>query len=109
VRQNIPDEFVEQWKVIGPVLDALGSTVRQHIITLFEPNEKINIKNIAERFNLSRTAVVHHINTLLDAGVLKSERVGKEMIMSVDWEMVSMAVDKVIAYAVRYGLPVEKK
>jgi predicted transcriptional regulator len=81
-----------------PILEALGSVTRQRILLLFEPGEQINIKNVAEQFNLSRTAVVHHINVLQEAGVLKGERVGKEVIMYVDWNMVTKTLGRVVSF-----------
>jgi DNA-binding transcriptional ArsR family regulator len=53
---------------------------------------------VAEQFNLSRTAVVHHINVLQEAGVLKGERVGKEVIMLVDWNMVTRTLGRVVSF-----------
>ncbi len=73
-------------------MTALGSITRQRIIMLFEPGEELNIKKIADQFNLSRTAVVHHI------GVLKGERVGKEVVMFVDWDLISLTMDKIKGY-----------
>ena len=95
MRNESPKDIVAQWKVIGPVMAALGSVVRQRIIMLFEPGEQLNIKRIADQFNLSRTAVAHHIGVLQEAGVLKGERVGKEVLMYVDWDLILLAVDKV--------------
>jgi len=88
-----------------PILEALGSVTRQRILLLFEPGEQINIKNVAEQFNLSRTAVVHHINVLQEAGVLKGERVGKEVIMYVDWNTVTRTLGRVLAFIKeKYGV-----
>ncbi|MDR0881470.1 MAG: winged helix-turn-helix domain-containing protein [Candidatus Adiutrix sp.] len=99
MRNEIPKNIVEQWKVIGPVMAALGSVIRQRIIMIFEPGEQLNIKRIADQFNLSRTAVAHHIGVLQEAGVLKGERVGKEVLMYVDWDLILRAVDKVKSQA----------
>ena len=98
MRTDFSNEVIEQWKVIGPVMTALGSITRQRIIMLFEPGEQLNIKRIADQFNLSRTAVVHHIGVLQDAGILKGERVGKEVVMYVDWELISTTLEKIKIY-----------
>ena len=103
MRTDFSSDVIEQWKIIGPVLTALGSITRQRIIMLFEPGEQLNIKRIADQFNLSRTAVVHHIGVLQDAGILKGERVGKEVVMFVDWELISMTMDKIKTYIDLFG------
>ena len=97
MRKGIPPETISKWEAAAPILEALGSFTRQRILLLFEPGEQINIKNVAEQFNLSRTAVVHHIGVLQDAGILKGERVGKEVIMYVDWSMITKSLDQVIS------------
>ncbi len=79
-------------------MTALGSVTRQRIVMLFEPGECLNIKKIADQFNLSRTAVVHHIGVLQEAGILKGERVGKEVVMFVDWDLISLTMDKIKGY-----------
>lgn len=104
MRTEYSNEVMAQWKVIGPVMTALGSPTRQRIIMLFEPGEHLNIKRIADQFNLSRTAVVHHIGVLQDAGILKGERVGKEVVMYVDWDTVALAINKIKTYMKNYGV-----
>lgn len=103
MRTEFSSEVIEQWKIIGPVMTALGSITRQRIIMLFEPGEQLNIKKIADQFNLSRTAVVHHIGVLQDAGILKGERVGKEVVMFVDWDLIVLAMDKIKTYIAAFG------
>ena len=104
MRTDFSNEVTERWKVIGPVMTALGSITRQRILLLFEPGEQLNIKKIADQFNLSRTAVVHHIGVLQDAGILKGERVGKEVLMYVDWDLISTTMDNIKSYIVDFGL-----
>lgn len=96
-RTYITDPF-EQLKEASEVMAALGSVTRQRILMLFEGRDRLNIKDIADRFNLSRTAVVHHIGVLQDAGILKGERVGKEMVLDVDWAMIADALNKMLDY-----------
>jgi len=98
MRKNIPPDLLGRWEATAPILEALGSITRQRILLLFEPGEQINIKTIAEQFNLSRTAVVHHISVLQDAGILKGERVGKEVIMFVDWQVILKAMAEISSF-----------
>ncbi|MDR2725915.1 MAG: helix-turn-helix domain-containing protein [Candidatus Adiutrix sp.] len=97
MRREIAPDIISKWGAAAPILEALGSVTRQRILLLFEPGEQINIKNVAEQFNLSRTAVVHHISVLQEAGILKGERVGKEVIMYVDWNVITQALGRVIS------------
>ncbi|MGL4208180.1 MAG: winged helix-turn-helix domain-containing protein [Candidatus Adiutrix sp.] len=103
MRTEFSNDVIQQWKTVGPVMTALGSITRQRIIMLFEPEEQLNIKRIADQFNLSRTAVAHHIGVLQDAGILKGERVGKEVIMDVDWELILTTLDKMKTYIATFG------
>lgn len=98
MKTDFSTEAVGEWRVVAPVLNALGSTTRQRIVMLFDPGEHLNIKTIAEQFDLSRTAVVHHINVLQEAGIIKGERVGKELLLYVDWRLVAATMDRVKAY-----------
>ncbi len=103
MRTEVSTDIIDQWKIIGPVMTALGSITRQRIIMLFEPGEQLNIKRIADQFNLSRTAVVHHIGVLQDAGILKGERVGKEVVMFVDWDLIALTMDRIKSYIAAFG------
>ena len=105
MRKYIPEDAAERLARVGPVFDAIGPVIRQNIVMMFEPGEEINIKTIAAQFKLSRTAVVHHINTLLDAGVLKGRRIGKEVLLTIYFEVVAEALDIVAEYIEQYGDP----
>jgi DNA-binding transcriptional ArsR family regulator len=52
---------------------------RQRILLMFEPGEQLNVGQIVGTSTLSRSALSHHLRVLRDAGVLKSEKVGKEV------------------------------
>ena len=74
------------------VFSALGDPVRQRILLLFEPGESLSIKDIAGMFDLSRTAVVHHLAVLERAGILAQRRSGKAALYSTRPEVVLEAV-----------------
>lgn len=74
------------------IFSALGDPVRQRILLLFEPGEALSIKDIAESFELSRTAVVHHLTVLERAGILARRRSGKASLYSTRPEVVLEAV-----------------
>ncbi len=67
------------WKNISSVFTALGDEHRQRILLTFEPGERLNVGQIVEVSTLSRSAVSHHLKILRLAGVLESEKIGKEV------------------------------
>ena len=80
------------------IFSALGDPVRQRILLLFEPGESLSIKEIADLFALSRTAVVHHLNVLERAGILRQRREGKAALYSLEPAVVLDAVTAVRDY-----------
>ncbi|UQZ90128.1 ArsR family transcriptional regulator [Deltaproteobacteria bacterium Smac51] len=103
MRKSIPKDVAGEWEKVARVLDALGSDMRQSIFMLFEPGEWISVKQLSVRFNMARTAILYHINALQEAGVVKSRKRGKDVILSVDFEVVDRVADKVLAYIKKYG------
>lgn len=73
--QTLPDA----WKPMSRVFTALGDEHRQRILLLFEQGERLNVGMIAEVSTLSRPTVSHHLKILREAGVLRSEKIGKEV------------------------------
>jgi DNA-binding transcriptional ArsR family regulator len=71
----IPDA----WSNIARVFTALGDEHRQRILLTFEPGEHLNVGQIVAVSTLSRSAVSHHLKILREAGVLDSEKIGKEV------------------------------
>lgn len=74
----------EAWQGNARVFTALGDEHRQRIVLLFEPGERLSISQIVAVSPLSRTAVSHHLRVLREAGVLQSEKVGKEVMVWLD-------------------------
>lgn len=69
----------DPWAAHPRFFAALGDTIRQQILLLFETNEQICVNEIARLFRLSRPAISHHLKVLRDANVLLSEKRGKEV------------------------------
>jgi len=61
------------------VFTAMGDEHRQRMLLMFEPGERLNVGQIVESSPLSRSAVSHHLKILREAGVLNSEKIGKEV------------------------------
>lgn len=77
---------------------ALGDPHRQRIVLMFEPGERLNIGQIVAASTLSRTAVAHHLKVLREAGVLRSEKLGREVFFWPDATAVREALDAVREY-----------
>lgn len=91
-------ELPTEWQPIAQVFSALGDTTRQKILLLFEAGEELSIKQIAQTIALSRTAVVHHITVLDQAGILHSRKQGREVFYRIELEKVQYALDQVALY-----------
>lgn len=91
---SIPSE----WASTSKLFVALGDEQRQRILLAFEPGERLNITQIVSTSSLSRTAVNHHLKVLRDAGVLASEKVGKEVYFWIDKDHIIDALQRVLGY-----------
>lgn len=92
--QSIPAE----WKTISRAFTALGDEHRQRILLTFEPGERLNVGQIVEVSTLSRSAVSHHLQLLKYAGVLDSEKVGKEVFYWINKPFLEESLGAVLQY-----------
>lgn len=86
------------WRRTAAMFVALGDAHRQRILLMFEPGERLNVSEIVAASTLSRTAVSHHLKVLREAGVLKSEKVGREVRYWPDRRAVRAALAAVLGY-----------
>ena len=92
------DTLPEAWRPAAAVFAALGDAMRQKILLLFEPGEELSIKDIADIFPLSRTAIVHHLAVLERAGILRSRRAGQASLYSLRVLVILEAVNNLRQY-----------
>jgi DNA-binding transcriptional ArsR family regulator len=78
---RLPD--VSDLRDVGRFLVALGDPTRQQIVVLLS-RARLNVGELAARFQLSRPAVSHHLKVLADAGLLVQEREGRERVYRLD-------------------------
>jgi DNA-binding transcriptional ArsR family regulator len=57
---------------------ALASSIRRRMLDIVAAAPGCTINHVAEHFDMSRVGVLKHINVLEDAGLLISEKVGRE-------------------------------
>ena len=93
MKKDFIQELPQDWLPAARVFAALGDPWRQKILLLFEPGEELPIKDIADIFPLSRTAIVHHLAVLERADILQSRRDGKAALYSVRPGVVLAALD----------------
>ena len=94
-----------EWAGVSQVFTALGDPYRQRILLAFEPGEALSIQVIVGGMVLSRTAVVHHLNVLRDAGLLRREQVGRETRYQLDPVRMHEAIAAVQGYLARFLQP----
>jgi DNA-binding transcriptional ArsR family regulator len=68
-----------EWQPLARVFSALGDQHRQRMLMLFDQGERLNVGQIAAVSTLTRSTVSHHLKILHTAGVLCSEKIGKEV------------------------------
>jgi DNA-binding transcriptional ArsR family regulator len=68
-----------EWQPMASVFTALGDEHRQRILMLFDRGERLNVGQIAAVSTLTRSTISHHLKILHSAGVLCSEKIGKEV------------------------------
>ena len=92
--QTIPAE----WQAMSQIFTALGDAHRQRIVLLFDKGERLNVGQIAEVCTLTRSTVSHHLKILHEAGVLASEKIGKEVWFWVNRDWLDSALANVLGY-----------
>jgi DNA-binding transcriptional ArsR family regulator len=90
-----------EWRTIAKVYSALGDEHRQRILLTFEAGERLNIGQVVDVSTLSRTAVSHHLRILREAGVLESQKEGKEVYFWINKAFLIEAMQTVVDYIKR--------
>lgn len=99
---SFADKLPAEWLGLSRVFMALGHEQRQKILLMFEPGEQLQLLEIVQASGLSRTAVMHHLRQLTDAGILQRQRKGKEVSYSLDTARLLEALARVDAYVRGY-------
>ena len=98
MRQSYAKAIPRAWRRTAGLFVALGDAHRQRILLMFEPGERLNVGQIVAASTLSRSAVAHHLKVLREAGVLASEKLGKEVWYRTDPDTVRAALMSVLDY-----------
>ena len=84
----------QEWTAIAEVFSALGDGTRQTILLLFEP-----LKTFVDILPLSRSAVVHHLKVLEQAGLLIPHKHGRALSYTLNLACAVHALGQVKTYA----------
>lgn len=98
MKKNYMRAIPREWRTISRAFTAMGDEHRQRILLTFEPGERLNVGQIVEVSTLSRSAVSHHLKLMREAGVLASEKVGKEVYYWIDKPFLESALASVLGY-----------
>ncbi|WP_157643859.1 ArsR/SmtB family transcription factor [Burkholderia ubonensis] len=92
------NQLPHDWESIAAIFVAMGDLQRQRLLLAFEPGERLTAGQLSEASPLNRTTVSHHLKILRQAGVLGSEKIGKEVFYWVNREAVAAALANVLDY-----------
>ncbi|HSS28016.1 MAG TPA: metalloregulator ArsR/SmtB family transcription factor [Usitatibacter sp.] len=98
MNRNYLKAIPREWRQISRAFTALGDEHRQRILLTFERGERLNVGQIVEVSTLSRSAVSHHLKLMREAGVLGSEKIGKEVYYWVDKRFIEEALTAVLDF-----------
>jgi DNA-binding transcriptional ArsR family regulator len=98
MRQSYARALPRAWQPTARIFTALGDPHRQRIILMFDHGERLSVGQIVGASPLSRSAVAHHLRVLREAGILRCEKIGKEVWYWPSPETVRDALDVVKDY-----------
>ena len=98
MQKNYLRSIPREWRTISRTFTALGDEHRQRILLTFERGERLNAGQIAEVSTLSRPTVSHHLKLLREAGVLASEKIGKEVFYWINKPFLEESLEAVLRY-----------
>ena len=98
MKRNYLQAIPREWRTISRAFTALGDEHRQRILLTFEAGERLNVGQIVEVSTLSRSAVSHHLRLMHEAGVLGSEKQGKEVYYWIDKAFLEKSLQAVLDY-----------
>ncbi len=98
MKKNYMRALPKAWSRTAEVFMALGDSHRQRILLSFDRHERLTITQLVAIAPLSRTAIAHHVRVLEQAGILVSEKLGREVLFHIDPDMLRDTLQSVIDY-----------
>lgn len=78
--KTLPPEYLS----ICKIFEAMGDNHRQIILMELNANNELSYSIIKGFFNLSRSALNHHLASLVSSGLVTKEKRGKEVYFSIN-------------------------
>jgi ArsR family transcriptional regulator, arsenate/arsenite/antimonite-responsive transcriptional repressor len=98
MNRNYLRAIPREWQSMSKAFTAMGDEHRQRILLTFEKGDRLNVGQIVEVSTLSRSAVSHHLRLMREAGVLDSEKVGKEVYYWVNAQFLEESLEAVLRF-----------
>jgi DNA-binding transcriptional ArsR family regulator len=98
MNRNYLRAIPREWQSMSKAFTAMGDEHRQRILLTFEKGDRLNVGQIVEVSTLSRSAVSHHLRLMREAGVLNSEKVGKEVYYWVNAQFLEESLQAVLRF-----------
>jgi ArsR family transcriptional regulator, arsenate/arsenite/antimonite-responsive transcriptional repressor len=92
--RKIPDP----WRNVSRIFTALGDEHRQRILLTFDKGERLNVGQLVSVSTLSRSAVSHHLKILREAGILDSQKEGKEVYFWINRDNLDHSITAILDY-----------
>lgn len=86
----------------GLIFDALADATRRNVLRAVAEDGPLTATELAGRLPVTRQAVAKHLGTLAEAGLVSSEKVGRDVRFSVDPAPLDDAVDWITAVGERW-------
>lgn len=68
---------------VDHAFSALSDPTRRHIVELLADSDAMRVSELATEFNTTRQAVTKHLDILCNAGLVATQRQGRERISSI--------------------------
>jgi len=86
---NKVDFDIQQLENAANRLKAIAHPIRIAIIEMLDANGSLCVSDIFEKLEIEQATASHHLNILKNRGILRSERIGKNIIYSLNSVIIS--------------------
>lgn len=98
MRKTTVDINHEKLEMSSEILRAIAHPLRLKILEFIDQNDLINVNKIYNTLNLEQSITSQHLRILRTAGLVQTERDGKFIHYSIDYDKIKLAVEAVNAF-----------
>ena len=92
----------------APVFAALGDKTRLKLISRLSDGEQHSVLQLADGLNLTRQGVTKHLHVLKQAGVVSSERIGRQTKFTIRPDPIAKARDYLTRASAQWDEAIER-